>query len=112
MREEFEEENEGIVIPTEVRWLANLRTIMERKENRVIAASSVVFVVKGSRVAQNLGKKCSWGVGVWYRVETYTNDGPDTRRELCCWWRHIEKKCSSKPKCAYCSGHHRTSDHK
>jgi hypothetical protein len=46
MREEFEAENEGIVIPTEVRWLGNSRTIRERRPNGEIAVSSVVFVVK------------------------------------------------------------------
>jgi len=62
MREEFDAENEGVVIPTQVRWLANTRTIRKRRQNGEIAASSVVFVIK--------------------------------------------------PKCGYCSGHHRTSDHK
>jgi len=56
MREEFEAENEGIVIPTQVRWLAKPCPIRERRQNREIAASSVVFVVKGSRVAQSLVK--------------------------------------------------------
>jgi hypothetical protein len=51
MREEFEAENKGIAIPTQVRRLANPRTIRERKQNGVIAASSVVFVVQGSRLA-------------------------------------------------------------
>jgi hypothetical protein len=112
MREEFEAENEGIVIPTQVRWLANPRTIRERRQNGEIAASSVVFVVKGSKVAQSLVKKGIKAAGVWYRVETYTNEGPDSRCELCCGWGHIENKCGSKPKCGYCSGHHRTGDHK
>jgi len=112
MREELEAENEGIVISTQVRWLANPRTIRERRQNGEIAASSVVFVVKGSRVAQSLVKKGIKAAGVWYRVETYTNEGPDSRCELCCGWGHIENKCGSEPKCGYCSGHHRTSDHK
>jgi len=64
MREEFEAENEGIVIPTQVRWLANPRTIRERRQNGEIAASSVVFVVKGSRVARSLVKKDIKAAGV------------------------------------------------
>jgi len=112
MREEFEAENEGIVIPTQVRWLANPRTIRERRQNGEIAVASVVFVVKGSKIAQSLVKNGIKVVGVWYRVETYTNEGPDSRCELCCGWGHIENMCSSKPKCGYCSGHHQTSDHK
>ena len=66
MREEFEAENERNVIPTQVRWLANPHTIRERRLNGEIAASSVVFVVKGSKVAQNLVKKCINTAGVWY----------------------------------------------
>jgi len=112
MREEFKAENEGIVIPTHVRWLMNPRTIRDRRQNGEIAASSAVFIVKGSRVAQSLVKKGFKAAGVWYRVETYTNDGPDSTCELCRGWGHIENKCGSEPKCGYCSGHHRTSDHK
>jgi len=55
------------------------------------------------------GIKAAW---VWYRVETYTNEGPDSRYELRCGWGHIKNKFGRKPKCGYCSGHHRTSDHK
>jgi len=112
MREEFEVENEGIKVPTQVRWLANPHTIRESRQNGEIAASSVVFVVKGSNEAQVLVKKGIKAAGVWYRVEAYTNEGPDSRCELCCGWGHIENKCSNKPTCGDCSGHHRTSDHK
>ena len=112
MREEFESENECIMIPTQVRSLANPRTIRERRQNREIAASSVVFVVKGSKVAQSLVKTGIKAAGVWYQVETYTSEGPDSRCDLCCGWGHIENKCGSKPKCGYCSGHHRTNNHK
>ena len=38
MQDEFEAEKEGIAIPTQVRWLANLRTIRERRQNGEIAA--------------------------------------------------------------------------
>jgi hypothetical protein len=50
--------------------------------------------------------------GVWYRVEAFMNAGPDSRCQLCCGWGHLENKCGSKPKCGYCSGNHRKSDHK
>jgi len=110
--EEFEVENEGIVICTQVRWMANRHNSRERRQNGEIAASSVVFVVKGCKVAQTLLKKGIKAAGVWYQVETYMNEGHDSRCELCWGWGHIENKCSSKPKSGYCSGHHRTSDHK
>jgi hypothetical protein len=83
MREEFEAENEGVAIPVDVRWLANPRTIRERMQNGEIAASSVVFVVKGNKVAQGLVKMSFKAAGVGNRVETYTNAGPDSRCELC-----------------------------
>jgi hypothetical protein len=54
MREEFESENEGIAIPTLVRWLLNHRRIRERWQNGEIAASSIVFVVKGSMPPQSV----------------------------------------------------------
>jgi hypothetical protein len=112
IREEFEAENKGIAIPTQVRWLANPHTIRDRRQNGGIATSSVVFVVKGNKVAQSLIKKGIKAAGVWYRVEAFMNAGRDSGCELCCGWGHIENKCGNKPKCGYCSGNHRTSHHK
>jgi hypothetical protein len=112
MRQEFEAEHEGVAIPTQVRWLANPRNIRERRQNREITASSVVFVIKGRKVPQNLIKKGVKAAGVWHPVEAFRNAGPDSRCELCCGWGHIENKCGNKSKCGYCSGNHRTSDHK
>ena len=112
MREKFEAVKQGIVSPTQVWSLANPCTIRERRQNAEIAASAVVFIVKGRRVAQNFFKTGIEEAGVWYRVDRYTNTAPDSRFELCCGWGHIENKCGSKPKCGCCSGHHRTSDHK
>jgi hypothetical protein len=83
MREEFEAENEGVAIPTQGRWLANPRTIKERRRNREIAASSIVFVTKGSKLAQSSIKKGIKAAGVWYRVKAFPNAGPDSRCELC-----------------------------
>jgi len=65
MREGFEAENKGIAIPAQVRWLANPRTIRERRQNGEIAASSVAFVVKRNKVAQSLIKKGIKAAGVW-----------------------------------------------
>jgi hypothetical protein len=111
MREEIQVENEGVAIPAQVRWLTNPRTIKERRRNGEITASSVVFVVKGSKVAQGLIKRDIKAAGVWYCVEQYTNAGPNSRCELSCGWGHIESKCSSQPTCGSCSGSHRTSNH-
>lgn len=65
------------MIPTQVMSLANPRIIMERRKTRGIAASSTAFLVNGSMVAQSLVKKNINTVGVWYRVETYTIQGPN-----------------------------------
>jgi hypothetical protein len=100
------------VIPAQVRWLANPRTFRDRRQNGEIAASSLVFIVMGNKVTQSLIKKGIKVAGVWYRVEAFMNAGPDSRCELCCGWGHIEDKCGNKPKCGYCSGNHRTSNHK
>jgi hypothetical protein len=67
--EQFEEENEGIAIPTQLRWLGNTHTIREPRHNGEFAASSVVFVVKGSRLTQSLINRGIKAAGVWYRVE-------------------------------------------
>jgi len=84
MREKFEAEHEGIPIPTQVRWLANPCTIRERRQTGEIAASSVVFVVKGSRLARSMIKQGIKAARVWYRVEACMNAGPVSRCELCC----------------------------
>jgi hypothetical protein len=75
----------------------NPRTIRERKQKGEIAPSSVVFVVKESRLAQSLVKKGIKAAEVWYRVEMFTNAGPDSRCGLCCGWGHLENKCGDKP---------------
>jgi hypothetical protein len=98
MRGEFEAENEGVAIATQVRWLANPRTIRERRLNRDITASSEVFIVKGHKAAQKLIKKGINAAGVWHPVEAFTNVGPDSRCELCCGWGHLENQCGNKPK--------------
>jgi len=111
IREQFELENKAITISTQVWWLAIRLAIRDRKQNREVAPSMVVFVVKGSRAAQGLVKKGIKVAGVWYQVKTYTNAVTDSRCELCCGWGNIKNKYGSKPMCGYCSGHHWTSDH-
>jgi hypothetical protein len=99
IREEFEAEAKGIVFPTQVRWLANTCTIRWRSQNVVIAGSLEVFVVQGSRVAWSIVKNGIQEAGMWYIVEIYTDEGPDSRWKLCCRWGHIENRCGSKPRC-------------
>jgi hypothetical protein len=84
MTEEIQAENEGVTIPAQVRWLLNPRTIKEREQRGEIKASSVVFMVKGKKVAQRLVNKGVTAAGVRYKVEPYTNAGPDSLCEHCC----------------------------
>jgi len=65
LREEFEAGNEGIVSPTQLRWLANLRTIRERRQNVEIAKSFTAFGVKRSMVVQNIIKYGIKAMGLW-----------------------------------------------
>jgi hypothetical protein len=73
--------------------------------------SSVVFVVKRSKVEQIVNKTGIMVAGVWHRVEAFTSVGPESNCELCCVWGHIENKYGNKPKCGNYSGNHRTTDH-
>jgi hypothetical protein len=112
MWDEIHTENKGVTVPIQAQWLASPHTITESWQKGEIAASSVVFVVKGSNVARRLVKEVIKAAGVWYRVEPFTTAGPYSRCEHCCGWGHMASKCSGKPPCGYSSGPHRTSDHK
>jgi len=112
MREEIQAENEGVAIPAQVRWISNPRIIREREQRGEIKASSVVFIVRGKKVAQRLVNKGVIAAGVRYKVEPYMNAGHDSLCKLCCGWGHIDSKCSHhRPKCGYSARPHRSSDH-
>jgi len=112
MRNEIHAENEGVVIPVQVRWLPNRHSNTDRRQCREISALSVVFVVKGGMVAWILIKGAIEAAGVWYPVEPITNACPESRYEHWCRWSNLETKCSGKPACSYNSGLHRTGTHK
>jgi hypothetical protein len=113
MREEIQADNEGVAIPAQERWLSNPRMMREREQRGEIKASSVVFIVRGKKLAQRLVNKGVGAAGVRYKVEPYTNAGPNSFCELCCRCGHIESKCSHpQPKCGYCAGPHRSSKHR
>jgi len=94
LREVIQAENKGVAIPAQVRWLLNPRIIREREHSGEIKASSVVFIVRGKKVAQRLVNKGVIAAGVRYKVELYTNAGPNSLCKLCCGWGHIKSKCS------------------
>ena len=47
LREELEAENEGIRIPSAIRWLSGAASVKAQYEERTITASSVVLAVAG-----------------------------------------------------------------
>jgi hypothetical protein len=57
--------NEGIIIPTQVLYLANLHSMRERRQHGEIGACSIVFVLNGSMVEMILVKMCIKLVGAW-----------------------------------------------
>jgi len=112
MRYEMHTQNEEVTVTGQVRWLASLHSIDERRQMGEITASSVVFVVMGTKVARSLVKEGIKAVGVWYRVELFMTAASHSRCEHCCVWGHIGSKCCGKPMCSDWSGPNRTSDHK
>ena len=112
MREGIHAHKQGVEIPIQVRWMANPHNIRDGCQRGEISASSVVFLVKWNKLVRKLIREGIKAVGVWYRVEPFTNIGPDSRCKHCAGWGHIKCKCSSKSVCPYCSGPHHTSNHK
>jgi len=109
MRDRILAEKEGVVIPFQVRWLANPHSIRERRQRGELSALSDVIELKGHPVAQRLVFEGINAAGVWYRVEPFTNVGPDSWCEDCWSWGHIESECRGIPACVYWSGPQRTS---
>jgi len=78
MQDKIHAENERVVIPVPVGWLANPHSIGETRLQGEISASSVGFVVKGDMVGWRPVKGGIKLAGVWYQVESFANVGPDS----------------------------------
>jgi len=65
MRDEIHAVNEGVAIPVQVLWLVSPHNIRERRQKGDITAWSVVFIVKGSKVAGSLLKD-GFNTAVWW----------------------------------------------
>jgi len=73
----------------------------------------VVFIVRGKKVAPGIVNRGVMLAGVQYKVDPYTNAGPDSLFELCCGWGDIVSNCSQhRPNCGYFAGLHRWSEHR
>ena len=110
---EIESENEGVEIPMEMRWLGRVPTIKERYHAQQIWGSSVTFVVRCQGTAERLIKSGLRVLGKQYQVEAFIEARPDTICGACSGWGHGEHNCAffETPKCALCTGPHRTDSH-
>ena len=113
MRQKLQAENEGVVLPLAINWIGGPKDV-QKKKSEGKKASSVVFVVKGSKMAKKVLKGGLRAAGVQYDVEKFMNAGPDSFWGVCSRWGHVEAKCGSLKMlaCMWCVGRHLTKDHK
>ena len=113
LRQELQAENEGVVLPLAINWIGGPKDVQKKKAEGK-KASTVVFAVKGSKMAEKVLKGGLRAAGVKYDVEKFMNAGPDSFCGVCSRWGHVEAKCGSlkMPACMLCTGRHLTKDHK
>jgi len=113
LRQELQAENEGVVLPLAINWIGGPKDVQKKKVEGK-KASSVVFAVKGSKMAEKVLKGGLRAAGVKYDVEKFVNAGPDSFCGVCSRWGHVDVKCGSlkMPACMLCAGRHLTKDHK
>jgi hypothetical protein len=113
LRQELQAENEGVVLPLAISWIGGPKDVQNKKGDGK-KASSVVFAVKGSKMAEKVLKGGLRAAGVKYDVERFMTAGPDSFCGVCSRWGHVEAKCGSlkMPACMLCAGGHLTKDHK
>jgi len=113
LRQELQAENKGVVLPLAINWIGGPKDVQKKKTEGKIA-SSVVFAVKGSKMAEKVLKGGLRAAGIKYDVEKFMNAGPDSFCGVCSRWGHVEPKCGSlkMPACMLCTGRHLTKDHK
>jgi len=113
LRQELQAENKGVVLPLAINWIGGPKDV-QKKKGEGKKASSVVFAVKGSKMAENVLKGGLRAAGVKYDVEKFMNAGPDSFCGVCSRWGHVEAKWGllKMPACMLCAGRHLTKDHK
>jgi len=113
LKQELQAENEGAVLPLAINWIGGPKNVQKKKAEGK-KASSVVFAVKGSKMAEKVLKGGLRVAGVKYDVEKFMNAGPDSFCGVCSRWGHVEAKCGAlkMPACMLCAGRHLTKDHK
>jgi hypothetical protein len=83
LRQEIQAENEGVVVPMAINWLARPTDIKQKKTSEEKQATSVVFSIKRKKIAQRCLEKRLWAAGMWHEVERYIHARPDTFCESC-----------------------------
>jgi hypothetical protein len=113
LKQELQAENEGVVLPLAISWIQGPKDVQKKKMEGK-RASTVVFAVKGSKMAEKVLKGGLRVAGVKYDVERFMNAGPDSFCGVCSRWGHVEAKCGAlkMPACMLCAGRHLTKDHK
>ena len=113
LRQELQAENEGVVLPFAISWIGGPKDGQKKKAEGK-KASSVVFAVKRSKMAEKVLKGGLRAAGVKYDVERFMTAGPDSFCRVCSRWGHVEAKCGAlkMPACMLCAGRHLTKDHK
>jgi hypothetical protein len=113
LRQELQAENEGVVLPLAISWIGEPKDVQKKKGDGK-KASSVVFAVKGSKMAEKVLKGGLRAAGVKYDVERFMTACPDSFCGVCSRWGHVEAKCGSLKMlaCMLCAGRHLTKDHK
>jgi len=111
LRQELQAENEGVVLPLAINWIGGPKDVQKKKAEGK-KASSVVFAVKGSKMAEKVMKGGLRAAGVKYDVEKFMNAGPDSFCGVCSRWGHVEAKCGAMkmPACMLCAGRHLMKD--
>jgi len=113
LRQELQAENEGVVLPLAINWIGGPKDAQKRKEEEK-KASSVVFAVKGSKMAENILRGGLRAAGVKYDVQKFSTAGSDSFCGVCSRWGHVEAKCGALKilACMLCVGRHLTKYHK
>jgi hypothetical protein len=113
LREELQAENEGVVLPLAISWIGGPNDVQKKKGERK-KASTVVFAVMGSKMAERVLKGGLRAAGVKYVVQKFMTARPDSFCRVCSRWGHVEAKCRAlkMPACMLCTGRHLTKNHK
>ena len=105
LREELEVENEGVKIPSTIRWLSGAASVNARFNDKIITASSVGFGVSDESGYRSIRRSGVRLQGRRYEVVVYGEVRPSVRCGHCSGWGHIKSKCErTNARCGWCAG--------